>query len=123
MSKKLYRTDILKQVQNVLAARGQIDKSLQISATQAIAPLSKLNTLEAQAAYICNQRDSSFQELWNTVKRICNGVKVNLDDASSQHEMIDGTCLSEHKTPPVSSKSNACPWSAARFYFCRSGGL
>jgi hypothetical protein len=109
MSKKLYPTDVLEQAQSVLAAWNQMDDglvygtitnaTLSADITQAGQLLSQMNALEAQITNLRNQRDALYQELWDKVKRVRNGVKANYGDDSSQYEMVGGTRLSERKSP------------------------
>jgi hypothetical protein len=115
MPKKLYPTDVLEQAQSVLAAWNQIDSevsfgALNISAlnndiSQAGEFLTQMNTLEAQLTNLRNQRDTAYQELWDKVKRVRNGVKANYGDDSSQYEMVGGTRLSERKSPTRKAKA------------------
>jgi hypothetical protein len=115
MSKKLYPTDVLEQAQSVLAAWNQIDSevtfgslnnaALTTDVTQASQLLTEMNTLEAQITDLRNQRDALYQEMWDKVKRVRNGVKANYGDDSSQYEMVGGTRLSERK--PSTRKAKA----------------
>lgn len=107
MSKKLYPADVLEQAQGVLAAWNQIDaevtfgslnnSALNSDISQAGEVLTRMNTLEAQLTDLRNQRDALYQEMWDKVKRVRNGVKANYGDDSSQYEMVGGTRLSERK--------------------------
>lgn len=115
MSKKLYPTDVIEQAQGVLAVWNQIDASLAFGAqtkasmsadvTQASELLSQLTALEAQLTDLRNLRDSSFQDLWDKVKRVRNGVKANYGDDSSQYEIVGGTRLSERKATTRKAKA------------------
>ncbi len=115
MPKKLYPTDVLEQAQSVLAAWNQIDDDLTygtvtnatLSAviTRSSGLLSQMDMLEAQLTDLRNQRDAVYQELWDKVKRVRNGVKANYGDDSSQYEMVGGTRLSERKSPTRKAKA------------------
>jgi hypothetical protein len=61
--------------------------------------------LEAQITNLRNQRDELYQEMWDKVKRVRNGVKANYGDDSSQYEMVSGTRLSERKSPTRKAKA------------------
>jgi hypothetical protein len=115
MSRKLYPTDVLEQAQSVLDAWNQMDDGLSYGAittgalsaeiTQASQLLSQMNALEAQLTNLRNQRDAAYQELWDKVKRVRNGVKAHYGDDSSQYEMVGGTRLSERKSPTRKTKA------------------
>jgi hypothetical protein len=115
MPKKLYPTDVLEQAQSVLAAWNQIDSAVTFGSlnngalnsdiTQASQLLTQMNTLEAKLTNLRNQRDALYQELWDKVKRVRNGVKANYGDDSSQYEMVGGTRLSERKSPTRKTKA------------------
>jgi hypothetical protein len=114
MPKKLYPTDVLEQAQSVLAAWSQIDaevafgsltsSALNSDITQASELLTQMNALEAQLTNLRNQRDALYQELWDKVKRVRNGVKANYGDDSSQYEMVGGTRLNERISPTRKAK-------------------
>jgi hypothetical protein len=115
MPKKLYPTDVLEQAQSVLAAWNQIDDgltygtvtnaTLSVDITRSSGLLAQMDTLEAQLTDLRNQRDAVYQELWDKVKRVRNGVKANYGDDSSQYEMVGGTRLSERKSPTRKAKA------------------
>lgn len=79
--------------------------ALTADVTQASQLLTEMNTLEAQFTNMRNQRDALYQEMWDKVKRVRNGVKANYGDDLSQYEMVGGTRLSERKTAARKAKA------------------
>lgn len=55
--------------------------------------------LEAQLKNLKNQMADSYDDLWQTVKRVRSAVKGIYGDDSSEYEMVGGTRLSERKRP------------------------
>jgi hypothetical protein len=115
MTSKSYPANVLEQAQGILDAWGQIDttatfgtltkENFAAEIAQANQFLSQMNALEAQLTDMRNQRDAMNGELWDTVKRVRNGVKANYGDDSSQYEMVGGTRTSERKSPTRKTKA------------------
>ena len=107
MSKKVYPSNVLSQAQEVLVGWTQVSATLAFGAltlaalttdiTTASTLESDISKLEIQLADKRNQRDLTYNGMWDKVKRVRAGVKANYGDDSQQFEMIGGTRTSERK--------------------------
>jgi hypothetical protein len=59
--------------------------------------LTSQRKLEIQLADKRNQRELTYNGMWDKVKRVRAGVKANYGDDSQQFEMVGGTRTSDRK--------------------------
>lgn len=111
-----FPADIFKQSQSTLEGWKKITPATPIGALtpEVVAAelakvqplLAEVNALEAQLTSIRNQRDAVYDNLWDHVKRIRNGVKAIFGDDSSEYEMVGGTRSSERKPRTLKAVPN-----------------
>lgn len=109
MSKRIFTPDLLNQAKDVLSSWTQIDDQLAFGSlntakltmvlTRTNGIETEIRDLENRLTDLRNQRDQSYQELWDIVKRVRAGIKAIFGDDSSQFEMVGGTRISDRKNP------------------------
>jgi hypothetical protein len=110
-----YPTDVIAQAEETLEALKKIDPQIKIGdltltkyaddCDKAREAQKEVSSLEAQLTDARNKRDQAFTELWDTVKRVRNGIKGIYGDDSSEYEMVGGTRTSERKKPVRKTKA------------------
>jgi hypothetical protein len=99
---------MVKQAKAALEAWVQIDgalklgdltvESLSTNLEEAATLEARITALETQLTHLRNERQSSYNSIWDKLKRLRGGIKAIFGDDSSQYEMVGGTRASERKS-------------------------
>jgi len=102
-------TDVVKQAKDACTGWAKITGtpeigpltpvSLQADIDKVNPLLTELDDLDKQMTIIRNQRDTLYDALWDSVKRVRNAIKGIYGDDSIEYELVGGTRLSDHKPP------------------------